>query len=887
MKRKKVIVWLIILAFLFGVVGSVEEIKGLTTPIVTLSDSRPNASNVTYEISFQTSSDKKLQGGDEISITWFYAFNFPQTKFDPSKLTVNGWEIQVNTVRLYDSSADPNDYWVSITLPYGFPLSSDFYIKIYGLTNPSLQNSWSQTSHYDNNPSINQWRLKVSTSSGTSQLESDWSQPYSISQPSVSNVKVSVSPDTIGDVASYVVFFKTSTNGSLSGASTITILFPSNTVFSVNPIPSNSISIKVGNLQANVSQPVTPSGQEVTFYLPSSIYVGNNTDVQVIFSTACGIKNPSQPGSLYFVQVKTSSDNLFVPSDYYSIYSSKVSNVSVSLTNNTVGSASGYTISFRTSSLGALVKNSSYIYFVFPVGTYLPNTIQKNYIDIDGITLNDNATIEGYTLKIKTPKDIGGLQTVTVTISPAAGIKNPSIAKSDYKVSVFTTSDPGEASSNTFSIIASTITPATVNVEPKVVKLVASYLINFTLGSSGALSQGDEIYITFPVGTIVPQNISQTSISVNGVPSLRVPLVSQNTVTVFAPQFISANSSVIIVIAQQAGIRNPSVPSQSYKLSISTKAENTPISSNPYAIVDSVKTSLIINPATPDGKNGYYISTPKLKIAVSNPANVNYTVYYKLDSSDFVKYTPDLEITIPEGAHVFSYYAEDAYGNKEELKQSQFNVDLTKPQLLITSPDNNNKIKTNVVEIKGKTIEGSKLTVNGSPIKVEPDGSFSYLYTFTKEGPETLTIRSEDLAGNFTESVLNLTYTKQVRIMIQVGNEHCYVNDEDFLLKGIAPYIKNGRVMVPIRFVSEALGFSVEWDQVFKIVSINVDSRKIRLQVNNKTADLFGKVYMLDAPPEIINNTTFVPLRFISENFGASVTWDNKLQIVRIVYPKD
>jgi hypothetical protein len=57
--------------------------------------------------------------------------------------------------------------------------------------------------------------------------------------------------------------------------------------------------------------------------------------------------------------------------------------------------------------------------------------------------------------------------------------------------------------------------------------------------------------------------------------------------------------------------------------------------------------------------------------------------------------------------------------------------------------------------------------------------------------------------------------------------------------------------------------------------------------VSSKTADLFGKAYALDSPPEIVNNTTFVPLRFISENFGATVTWDDKLQIVRIVYPKD
>jgi hypothetical protein len=884
MKRRILLLFLIIfIGFSSFSLLKFSVASGIASPLVVISNYNPGAINVDYTITFTTDTGKKLSAGDVIDITFLHAFNFPSYSLSPDRLTINNYQVSVNSVNPYFSSPDPDDYWVSITVPSQITNADTITITIKGLTNPSIQTTWSETNHYENNPAINQWRLKVYTSRD----ESAWSQPYTVSLPSVSNVKNVVSPDTVGDVASYTVSFKTGTNGELhGGSSTITVLFPNGTILP-SVIPVNSITVKVGSNQAIVNQQITPSGQMVTFYLPGSIYAGNNTDVQVIFSSSAGIKNPLQSGNQYFVQVQTSSDTTLVSSDYYSISSSKVSNVDVSLTNNTVNSPSGYTISFKTSSSGVLTKNSSYINIIFPVGTYLSGYILKSYVDVDGVQLNDNATIEGYTVKFKAPKDVGGLQTVTVTISPSAGIKNPSVPKSDYKISVFTTSDPGEALSNTYSIIESSIAPATVNVEPKVVNLTASYVINFTLGSSGTLSQGDEIYITFPTGTVVPLNIPQTSISINGIPSFKVPSVSQNTITVYASQFLSANSSVIIVITQQAGVKNSSTPSQNYKLSVSTKAEKTPVQSNPYAILDTVKSSVFISPSPADGKNGYYVSSPKVKIEISNPANIGYSVYYKIDSSNFTKYTSGTEITIPEGNHVFAYYTEDVYGNKEQVKEVQFKVDLTKPSLIVTSPENNSKLKTNTFEIKGSTEPGAQVTINDKQAVVNTDGSFSYIYSFSKEGTEEIKVKSEDIAGNFNENVLTLTYTKQVRIMIQVGNEHCYVNDEDFLLKGTAPYIKNGRVMVPIRFVSEALGFRVEWDPIFKIVSVYVDSKRIRLQVSSKTADLFGKAYALDSPPEIVNNTTFVPLRFISENFGATVTWDDKLQIVRIVYPKD
>jgi hypothetical protein len=338
------------------------------------------------------------------------------------------------------------------------------------------------------------------------------------------------------------------------------------------------------------------------------------------------------------------------------------------------------------------------------------------------------------------------------------------------------------------------------------------------------------------------------------------------------------------VISASAGIKNPPVTKDDYKLLVSTSAESTSISSLPFEIKDTVKSSLDITPANPDGKNGFYITQPEVKITVTNPASLTYSVYYKVDSEAFKKYTTGSKIVIPEGIHTLSYYAQDSYGNKENTKQAQFKVDLTKPSLTVTSPKSGDTFNSQSVSIQGQTSEGSALTINGVNVNVESGGLFSYTYIFSEEGTFTLKVKSEDTAGNFSEADLTLKYVKQVRIMIQVGNKHCYINDKDYYLDAPS-YIKNGRVMVPIRFVSEALGFTVQWDGIFRIVSIYVNGTTIRLQVGNTTADLFGKAVTLDAAPEIKTGRTFVPLRFISESFGAKVTWDGELKIVKIIYP--
>lgn len=98
----------------------------------------------------------------------------------------------------------------------------------------------------------------------------------------------------------------------------------------------------------------------------------------------------------------------------------------------------------------------------------------------------------------------------------------------------------------------------------------------------------------------------------------------------------------------------------------------------------------------------------------------------------------------------------------------------------------------------------------------------------------------------------------------------------------IPPTIINGRTMVPLRGIFEALNVNVQWDANTKMVIATKDNVIIRLQVDNKTAHINEKTIELDVPAIIQNGRTLVPVRFISESLQATVEWDGDNNQIKI-----
>ena len=103
----------------------------------------------------------------------------------------------------------------------------------------------------------------------------------------------------------------------------------------------------------------------------------------------------------------------------------------------------------------------------------------------------------------------------------------------------------------------------------------------------------------------------------------------------------------------------------------------------------------------------------------------------------------------------------------------------------------------------------------------------------------------------------------------------------------VAPKVVNDRTMLPARFVAENLGATVEWDGEKQLVTITGKNEKqedvtILITIGSDYAKVNGEDVKLDSPAFVENDRTYTPIRFISENLGATVEWNETEQTVTI-----
>jgi len=98
----------------------------------------------------------------------------------------------------------------------------------------------------------------------------------------------------------------------------------------------------------------------------------------------------------------------------------------------------------------------------------------------------------------------------------------------------------------------------------------------------------------------------------------------------------------------------------------------------------------------------------------------------------------------------------------------------------------------------------------------------------------------------------------------------------------VAPVLMNGSVLLPIRDVFEALGAKLTWDNSSKTVTATRDQMTLVYRIGDPTAQLNGQTLTLPVPGQITDGYALVPLRFVSEALGSEVAWDGESRRVRI-----
>lgn len=128
--------------------------------------------------------------------------------------------------------------------------------------------------------------------------------------------------------------------------------------------------------------------------------------------------------------------------------------------------------------------------------------------------------------------------------------------------------------------------------------------------------------------------------------------------------------------------------------------------------------------------------------------------------------------------------------------------------------------------------------------------------------------------------VTSFAMEKNIKISFVIGENKVSMNDEE--IEVTASYIVDDTTLVPLRVISEGLGADVDWDESENTITVEKDGNIISLQIGSTTATINGKAYALPAAAEIKDDTAMVPIRFISEGLNANVVWDKDTMKVTV-----
>lgn len=157
-------------------------------------------------------------------------------------------------------------------------------------------------------------------------------------------------------------------------------------------------------------------------------------------------------------------------------------------------------------------------------------------------------------------------------------------------------------------------------------------------------------------------------------------------------------------------------------------------------------------------------------------------------------------------------------------------------------------------------------------------------YTEQWSSPVPATVEQETTAPEGTKEVppaLKQDNSPSIYISLQIGSKLAQVQGKNIELD-VPPGTVEGRTMVPVRFIGEALSAEIGWDSKTQQVTVSLRDKKIILTLGKSIAIVDDTLVELDAPPVSKDGRTLVPLRFISENLNLNVNYVAETKTIEI-----
>jgi len=181
-------------------------------------------------------------------------------------------------------------------------------------------------------------------------------------------------------------------------------------------------------------------------------------------------------------------------------------------------------------------------------------------------------------------------------------------------------------------------------------------------------------------------------------------------------------------------------------------------------------------------------------------------------------------------------------------------------------------------------------TLNGQSIGSRTNKPYTINIDATQltDGVQNLSVRAIDSRGRvavtraFTFNTRGGLERRENSLTLTVGRNEAIVDGRTIILSA-PPRVVNRETFVPIRFISENIGSQINWEAG----RINVKRGNVNIVLNSgsRAASVDGVQKILSQPPLIDRGVTFVPLRFITEAFGAQVNFDRGIITIRITRP--